>query len=140
MQVSRRGFFGLLAGVLAASCGRPVLPTAPEVPRVSFVPLTPVEYGYSFDVSPALLAPARFSPALAPDLFGGNTMQTSGMAPQFSDGVRKQITGRKPPTARPAVPATPRVKLQPAPKARPAVPPAPGPAHRRGGFARHSGK
>jgi hypothetical protein len=50
--------------------------------------------------------------------------QTSGMAPQFSDGVRKTVVGVRAPS-RPA----------PEPKAQR---PAPASTHRRGGFAKHA--
>lgn len=54
-------------------------------------------------------------------------MQTSGSCPQFSDGVRKTVTTKAPSKA----PAVARVK---APKmASPATP-----AHRAGGYAKHT--
>jgi len=53
-------------------------------------------------------------------------MQTSGTAPQFSDGVKKQIVGGKAPAPR----AT-KAPMTPAPAG-------PKNTHMRGGFAKHS--
>jgi hypothetical protein len=50
--------------------------------------------------------------------------QTSGMAPQFSDGVRKTMVGVKAPVRQAAEPKVQR--------------PAPASTHRRGGFAKHA--
>lgn len=54
-------------------------------------------------------------------------MQTSGTAPQFSDGVRKTITTKAPTLVRAAVNKRPAVVNKP-----------PAAAHRSGGHAKHA--
>jgi hypothetical protein len=61
--------------------------------------------------------------------------QTSGMAPQFSDGVRKTVIGRTP--GRVPAPPAPTAKAPGRHVGTAVVPPAPAPAHRRGGHAKH---
>ena len=64
-------------------------------------------------------------------------MQTSGTAPQFSDGMRKTITGvasgRRPAPAALKAAAPPKVPAMPKPASSAAT-------HRRGGYAKHGGQ
>jgi hypothetical protein len=59
--------------------------------------------------------------------------QTSGMAPQFSDGVRKTVIGRTPGR----VPAPPQPTAKAPGQRVGRVPDPPMPMHRRGGHAKH---
>jgi hypothetical protein len=61
-------------------------------------------------------------------------MQTSGSAPQFSDGVRKTVIGRTP--GRVPAPPQPAAKA-PGQRVGTLPTPAPAPSHRRGGHAKH---
>jgi hypothetical protein len=91
MQTSRRGFFGLIAGAVAAATAK--LSAAPALPTVTVAsvwePFTPpqfVEYGYSNMITDGRewtdYRPTFYSPK-------GTVMQTTSTMPQLNTGKKK---------------------------------------------------